>query len=284
MPNHFHLLVKTRKQPLSENMRKLLTGYVVNFNKRHRRYGHLFQNRYKSIVCQEDLYLKELVRYIHLNLLRSELVKNLNELNKNRWSGHSAIVGKVKRDWQDTQYVLSFFGSDGKRRGRYLDYVKKGIPVGRRPELVGGGLIRSLGGWSEVLAIRKRGEKQAFDQRILGDSEFVQEIRTDLDDLVKRNLRLSGQRIDLEAFTQKVCKIYQASMSELQSGSRRQPVIEARRVISWIGVRELGYTGAEVARYLGVTNSCVTRIVASDMKPDIGNLLENLSTLGTYVP
>lgn len=284
MPNHFHLLVKTRNQPLSTNMRRLLTGYVVNFNKRHRRYGHLFQNRYKSIVCQEDLYLKELVRYIHLNLLRSGLVKNLNELNRNLWSGHSAIVGKVKRDWQDTKYVLSFFGSDGKCRGRYLDYVKKGIPVGRRPELVGGGLIRSLGGWSEVLAIRKRGEKQAFDQRILGDSEFVQEIRTDLDDLVKRNLRLSGQRIDLEALAQKVCKIYQASMSELRSGSRRQPVIEARRAISWIGVRELGYSGAAVARYMGVTNSCVTRTAASDTKPDIGNLLENLNTFSTNVP
>ena len=88
-------------------------------------------------------------------------------------------MGKVKRDWQDTQYVLSFFGTDGRCRRRYLDYVKKGISLGRRPELVGGGLIRSLGGWSEVLAIRKRGEKQAFDQRILGNNEFVQETHGD---------------------------------------------------------------------------------------------------------
>ncbi len=70
MPNHFHLLVKTRNQLLSANMRKFLTGYVVNYNKRHRRYGHLFQNRYKSIVCQEDTYLKELVRYIHLKFIQ----------------------------------------------------------------------------------------------------------------------------------------------------------------------------------------------------------------------
>ena len=67
MPNHFHLLCKTKNFPLASTMRRLLTGYVVNFNKRHKRYGHLFQNRYKSIVCQEDIYLKELVRYIHLN-------------------------------------------------------------------------------------------------------------------------------------------------------------------------------------------------------------------------
>ena len=69
MPNHFHLLCKTRNRPLSSNMRKILTGYVVNFNRRHRRYGHLFQNRYKSIVCQEDRYLKELVRYFPKRML-----------------------------------------------------------------------------------------------------------------------------------------------------------------------------------------------------------------------
>ena len=65
---------------------------------------------------------------------------------------------------------------------------------GIRPELVGGGLIRSLGGWSAVLALRGRGEKQASDTRILGDSEFVQEVTSDLDDLVKKNLRLQDGR------------------------------------------------------------------------------------------
>ncbi|MCP4628830.1 MAG: hypothetical protein GY850_35780 [bacterium] len=69
MPTHLHLLCRTRHRFLSSSMRKTLTGYVVNFNRRHCRYGHLFHNRYKSIVCQEDRYLKELVRYIHLNLL-----------------------------------------------------------------------------------------------------------------------------------------------------------------------------------------------------------------------
>jgi putative transposase len=67
LPNHFHVLCKTNKRPLSSSMRKLLTGYVVNFNHSHKRNGHLFQNRYKSIVCQEDAYLKQLVRYIHLH-------------------------------------------------------------------------------------------------------------------------------------------------------------------------------------------------------------------------
>jgi len=107
LPNHFHILCKTKMRPLSSSMRKVLTGYVVNFNKRHNRHGHLFQNRYKSIVCEEDVYLLELVRYIHLNLIRAGMVKSIKELNRSPWSGHSALIGYVKRDWQDTGYVLS---------------------------------------------------------------------------------------------------------------------------------------------------------------------------------
>jgi REP element-mobilizing transposase RayT len=148
MPNHFHLLLKTKNCTLSSSMKKLLTGYVVNFNRRHNRYGHLFQNRYKSIVCQEDTYLMELVRYIHLNLLRAGIVKDITGLNRSPWSGHSVLLGNKKREWQNTEYVLSYFGSKKVCKENYYNYVKDGIKAGNRPELVGGGLNRSMGGWS----------------------------------------------------------------------------------------------------------------------------------------
>ena len=66
IPNHFHLLLETGAVPIATVMRRLLTGYTVTFNLRHHRCGHLFQNRYKSILCQKESYLLELVRYIHL--------------------------------------------------------------------------------------------------------------------------------------------------------------------------------------------------------------------------
>jgi REP element-mobilizing transposase RayT len=276
LPNHFHLLCKTRNRPLPSSMRKLLTGYVVNFNRRHRRHGHLFQNRYKSIVCQEDRYFKELVRYIHLNLLRAGQVDDLDHLAQSPWSGHSALLRIHKRPWQNTEYVLSQFGGNSGRRNNYLEFVEKGMGQGRRPELVGGGLIRSMGGWSEVLALRSRDEKMPYDQRILGDGEFVQEVTSGLEDQVKRNLRLSGQRIDIDGLAARVSRQYKISLGELCSGSRRQNVVQARAVMSWIGVRELGYSGADVARYLGVTNSCVTRIVASDTKPPVEDFIQDL--------
>ena len=82
MSNHVHLLIRSGDRGVSHLMRRLLTGYAIYFNKRHKRHGHLFQNRYQSILCQEDIYLKELVRYIHLNPYRAKMVQSLEQLNK----------------------------------------------------------------------------------------------------------------------------------------------------------------------------------------------------------
>ena len=90
MSNHAHFLFRTGDVGLSTLTRRLLTGYVVSFNRRHKRHGQLFQNRYKSIICQEDIYLKELVRYIHLNPLRAKVVSDISDFNKYDYSGHPA--------------------------------------------------------------------------------------------------------------------------------------------------------------------------------------------------
>ena len=105
------------------------------FNRRHRRYGHLFQNRYKSILCQEDPYFQELVRYIHLNPLRANLVNGIEALDKYPYSGHSALMGMAKNEWQDTQYVLGWFGKGVKQaRSRYHSFIKELVSMDKRPE------------------------------------------------------------------------------------------------------------------------------------------------------
>jgi REP element-mobilizing transposase RayT len=100
LPNHVHILLRSSTYGLPRFMRRLLTGYAIRFNRRHKRWGHLFQNRYKSIVCEEDAYFKELVRYIHLNPLRADLVSGLQELNEYAWCGHGVLLGKQESDWQ----------------------------------------------------------------------------------------------------------------------------------------------------------------------------------------
>ena len=94
-----------------------MTGHAVYFNRRHRRHGHLFQNRYKSILCQEETYLLELVRYIHLNPLRAGLVEDKEALNTYTYCGHSAVVGNIKTEWQHVDYVLGFFGKGKQKPG-----------------------------------------------------------------------------------------------------------------------------------------------------------------------
>ncbi len=268
MPNHFHLLLRTGRYPIHRSMKKLLTGYVINFNRRYRRYGHLFQNRYKSILCEEDPYLLELTRYIHLNPVRAGMVKGLDELNDYPWTGHSAIMGLVERGWQDTEAILGYFGNGKKeaRRG-YGKYLGEGISKGRRPELVGGGLIRSLGGWSQVLSLRRRGMKVASDTRILGSGEFVEGLLSEAAKREEETLRLRRKIVGLAALMKRIVSGEGLEERELRSGDRGRRVVKARGLFCQLAVRRMGYSGAEVARYLGVTTSAVNRLAVSEENP-----------------
>ncbi|MCP4876758.1 MAG: transposase, partial [Gammaproteobacteria bacterium] len=175
--NHFHLLLVTGAVPIVTVMRRLLTGYALTHNRRHQRHGHLFQNRYQSILCQEEPYLLEWVRYIHLHPLRAQIVTSLEELERYRYSGHSALMGKEPNNWQDADKVLALFANrPSAARYGYRQFVEEGIGMGRRPELTGGGLIRSAGGWMALKSRKEGGGRTKGDERILGESEFVESV------------------------------------------------------------------------------------------------------------
>ena len=95
LPNHFHLLLKTGLSPIATVMKRLLTGYAMHYNRRHKRNGYLFQNRYKSILCREDTNLLELVRYIHLNPLRAKPLEDIKALDYHPYGGHSVLMGNT---------------------------------------------------------------------------------------------------------------------------------------------------------------------------------------------
>ena len=261
MSNHMHMLIKSGSKGLSQFMRRLLTGYAITFNKRHERYGHVFQNRYKSIVCDEDTYFKELVRYIHLNPLRANVVKSLVSLDNYPWCGHSAIIGKKHRDWQNINYVLSWFGIFKKDSiKRYRDYMKDGISEGRRSDLTGGGLIRTLGGWSQVVSSRKNNNMILCDDRILGKNEFVERIINEADNMVNSQLSVNKRIIDANRLIEEICKNKNVNIEELKGGSRRGEIPEVRSYLARLLPKYYGLTFAETARQLGVTTSAVSKI------------------------
>ena len=255
MSNHAHLLLRTGKAPLATVMRRLLTGYVVSFNRRHKRRGHLFQNRYKSIVCQEDIYLRELVRYIHLNPVRSGIVKDLTQLNAYAYSGHSAIMGKTDRPWQDINYVLGFFGKRvPSARREYLSYVKVGYDQGHRDEFSGGGLIRSLGGWSEVSKTNiKGGIHVKSDERILGESTFVSDILSQANEKYERKYELKRRGYDLSRVAMKVSDIFNIDAKEILSKGKQQKKVKARSLFCYWAVKELEVSLTELSRRIGIS-------------------------------
>jgi putative transposase len=263
MSNHAHFLLRSGYQGVAHLMRRLLTGYAVSFNRRHRRHGQLFQNRYKSIICQEDTYFKELVRYIHLNPVRGKIVADLNGLNKYPYSGHSTLMAHQKRAWQETDYVLSVFGHTpaAARRG-YAAYVKAGYGQGRRPELTGGGLIRSLGGWAASKKLRLKGQDRLKgDERILGDSDFVTSVLAEANEKFDRFHEIRSRGYTIEKVEQRVMEIFGVEKDVIYSKGRLRIQVAARSLLCYWAVRELGLAATELAKRLKMTQPAVSYAV-----------------------
>ena len=279
IPNHFHLLLRTGPTSLSQVMRRLMTGYAVTFNIRHRRSGHLFQNRYKSVICEEDPYLLELIRYIHLNSLRAKLVQDVKELDKYPWTGHSAILGKRKNPLissppsnkkgekpekslaeKTIEDVLLHFGDKlGEARKRYRQFVKNGIEQGTHPEFQGGGLVRSAGGNKAGILGRKKEEMEKGDARILGSGDFVSRILREGDKTLERKYLYKRSIQELIEFvaTQKGI-----APEVICSGSRKPMISDARSIVAYMAVEETGYAATDVARYLGIMQTSVLQSVS----------------------
>ncbi|KPA17225.1 transposase, partial [Candidatus Magnetomorum sp. HK-1] len=261
MDNHAHILLKSGEYGLPAYMRRLLSGYASSFNRRHKRHGHLFQNRYKSIICEEDPYFKELVRYIHLNPLRAKVAGNLSKLDYYKWCGHSVIMDHRRKRWQDREYVLKNFGAKKvEAKKAYRNYVKKGIKIGKREDLTGGGLIRSMG-WSVVKAMRKAGENENSDERILGSGKFVSEIIRQADEKLKYQVNLNDVDKEIMKEIKKCCRKEGVTVKFLQSGSRRQPLPKLRKALAEKLVNDYCVSLAETARRLGVSTSGVSQML-----------------------
>lgn len=256
--NHVHLLLRTGVTPLSTTMARLLTGYAVHFNRVHRRHGHLFQNRYKSIVCQEDAYLKELVRYIHLNPLRVRMVPDFDALESYPYCGHASLMGKMEYPWQNSAFILAVFGASLRQARRvYLDFMKK-APRGRRTDLTGGGLLRSAGGWTEVTTSPQR---LKGDVRILGDSEFVLDVLSKAQQKLDRHYRMKTLGIDFSFVEKRVLELCHLSRDDLYSRGRQKSPAAAKGLLCFWAVRALGMSQTELSARLGMTQPGVAAAV-----------------------
>jgi len=261
IPNHFHLLLRTGPIPLSGLMRRLLTGYAVAFNRRHQRAGHLFQNRYKSIICQEEPYLLELVRYIHLNPLRAGRVTSLDELAHCCDCGHRQLLGLTEQGVIAVDEVLSLFGKKTHvARKNYAAFMADGVEQGPRPELVGGGLLRSQAGALQISTI-PADERMASDERILGEGDFVASVLQEAEahTTARRRYQLAG--FGLEQLTAVVAELLEIDPAMVKAPGKQPDRVRARSLYCYWAVRELGHSTIALARELGISQPAVSQSV-----------------------
>jgi putative transposase len=276
MRNHVHLLLRSGPTPISSFMRRLLTGYAQQFNRRYNRSGHLFQNRYKSFLCEEEPYFLELVRYIHLNPIRAGAVVAISALESYPWCGHGAILGKTDRPWQDSAFVLRLFhDKEAAARKAYALFVEKGIAQGKRPDLIGGGLIRSAGGWTAASALKR--EHFASDERILGGSDFVTSVLKQAKEDYEQKTR-TRQELTIDRLIVIVSDHFSLDPSLLIGQGKRPSISRARAVVAHIAFDVLRFKGIDIAHALDLSPPAISRLAARGRKDSsIGEIEKKLS-------
>jgi hypothetical protein len=171
-------------------------------------------------------------------------------------------MGKRKNDWQEREYVLhQFHEKEGGAIRAYRKFMEEGKGQGRRPELVGGGLIRSLGGWSQVLSLRSSGEKVEYDSRILGSGDFVAEIIGEAEKKVRRYLRAGETKSSIDGAIKEICLKEGVREQELRMGVRTRKYAGVRAKIAYYLSQELGVSRAEIARQMGVCTSAIAKAI-----------------------
>jgi hypothetical protein len=168
-------------------------------------------------------------------------------------------MGQVHRHFQDADYVLRLFGERvSVARKRYKVYLAKGMEHGRRPDLVGGGLIRSAGGWSAVNAMRQAQIRMKGDERILGDGEFVQSVLDAAKEQYDERCRVQSNSCDYDRVVNCVATLLEIQPEQVSAPGKHPLTVKARSLLCYWAVRKLGYTATEVARRLGVSQPSVS--------------------------
>jgi len=233
MPNHVHLLIEMRDDPISRVMQRVLTSYSQYHNRKYKKIGHVFQGRYKSILCQTDRYLGELVRYIHLNPVRARMVKRPE---KYEHSGHRAYIGQDRSGLVDTEPVLRHFGGTKKRAIEvYTRFAAAGLGQPSQDEYY-----------------------RASEGQLLGSEGFREEIRHRVGD--HRTTRKGFERTSIEDLLEAAERASGLTRQELCSGGKDRRTVAAREAVIVAG-RERGISNREMAEALGIDGSAVTKRV-----------------------
>ena len=225
MPNHVHLLIESAQQPLAKFMQGLQQSYSQYFNLRHHKTGHVFQGRYKAIVCQKDQYLLQLIRYIHLNPVRAGMVKEPEQFI---YSGHRAYVEGKATEVIEPRKALALMGG----KARYRAFIRDGMKEGHKEEYY-----------------------EVEDQRFLGAQGFGEKLQEQQEE------PRAQKRRPLDKVVEELAEAVGIAATELKSADRSWAVSKARTMIGYVLVRREGYALGEVARLFARDGATVGTLI-----------------------
>lgn len=257
MSNHVHVLIEMQKTPLSKILQGINQSYTMYFNRKYKTVGHLFQGRYKAILCDRDEYLQSLVKYIHCNPVRAKITKTPAEY---QWSSHRSYIQKTKvQDIVDTDQVLRIFSENkGTARRLYRAYM------------------------GDEAAIRKENIYSTVEQRILGDERFVDRVIKKSADKVSRKRR--ERQYTLEEVSGAVEELYGVSLEQIRRRSKSRELSVGKRLMSLVA-SEYGYKNKEIAEFIRKDPVVVTRHLKerAQSEEEIEKVIRLLKGKGTNV-
>ena len=260
MPNHFHLLIETPLANLSAFMQRLLSQYSKYFNRIHQQVGHVFQSRYKAILCDKESYFMELLRYIHLNPYRSKKLDLIPE-DVWPWSSHRFYAGgdepMAVRPW--IHHALMRFGRDlPSARKSYAQFLSEGL---------------KNGDWEDFYQLK--------GNRYLGSDRFVQETKRSGGESIRRIDRLA--RVPLSEYSRQVALQRKMNPSDLYSSSKNRLSSQARQDLVYLARRYGGVRTGELANFLHRDPSAISQMYRQAEKvgesPAIQQILLDLKGL-----
>lgn len=262
MSNHYHLLIRVGATPLCGLMAPLLGGYGGSYNRRHGRCGYVFQNRYQSILCDENNYLLELVRYIHLNPIRANIFEDLSALDRYPWTGHAGMLDRHRQPWHEVTEILQLFSGTRKNAcGAYRQFIGNGLNHSHNQGLSGGGLIRSNGGWESVNKFRKEHVQCIGDERILGNEKFVSSALREDELRLEQATRRQIEGWNLDSLIKYVCDYCGIQSQELGRKARGRQLGLAKSLICHWGVEELQLSMSQLANRLQISQQAISKWV-----------------------
>ncbi len=240
MPNHVHLVLRTGPVRLATVTARIGTGHALHFNRRHDRVGHLFQNRYRSILVDDESYLITLVRYTHLNPVRAGLVE-LAALAVYPWTGHASLMGCAAAPFQEVRSILERFGAKPREARRRLASWMLLDP-----------------GHSDCAGRDRSLEAEwAGVQLACGTPRSVSDGPGD-----GANPPPHPAQVNLDELIAEVCAGYRLEEWEVRGAGRSRRVSKARALIVHRARVELGFSGPEIGRALRITKSAVAQAQA----------------------